>query len=144
MNLEFATPKTDGQFSTTTATYSGGLAGLIENSAIINITLEGSNTTLTGNNFVGGVAGLIKGNSLIYGIETSLNVKASGNEKYLYYNEKDYQELNIKVNSRYEYDNYLKHLSYAGGVAGVLDLTKRSNIEYNVQFIDVRGDEMVA
>ena len=37
LNLKFATPKTDGQFSTTTAIYSGGLAGKIENSAIINI-----------------------------------------------------------------------------------------------------------
>jgi len=144
LNLQFATPTTDGQFSTTTANYSGGLAGLIKNSAILNIKLSGTNTTLTGSNFVGGVAGLISGNSLIYGIETSLNVKTSGTESFLYYSREDYQNLNIKQTSFYDYDEYLKHMSYAGGVAGVLDLTKRSNIDYNVQFVDVRGDQMSA
>ncbi len=141
LNLKFATPKTDGQFSTTTAMYSGGLAGKIENSAVINITLDGANTTLTGSNFVGGVAGMISGSSLVYGIETNLNVKANATENYLYYSKEDYEDLKINQMS---YENYLKRLSYAGGVAGVMDLTKRSNIDYNVQFIDVRGDEMSA
>lgn len=142
LTLKFATPKTDGQFSTTTATYSGGLAGLIEDTAVINIKLVGENTTLTGSNFVGGVAGLIKGNSLVYGIETNLNVKAITNEDYFYYSEEDYRDLNIQASTRYPYATYLSHLSYAGGVAGVLDLTKRANINHNVQFVDILGDQM--
>ncbi|MBO5955100.1 MAG: hypothetical protein J6Q13_03975, partial [Clostridia bacterium] len=145
LNLEFATPTTDGQFSTTTVMYSGGLAGTIENSAIINIKLKGTNTTLTGSNFVGGVAGLISGNSLVYGVETNLNVKASGKESYLYYNASDYNALNMKnITGIANHENYLQKLSYAGGVAGVLDLTKRTNIDYNVQFVDVLGEQMSA
>ena len=81
--MEFATPTTNGQFSTTTAMYSGGLAGEIKDSVILNIKLNGSKTTLTGKNFVGGVAGKISGSSLVYGVETNLNVKASGTEDYL-------------------------------------------------------------
>jgi len=142
LNLNFATPTTDGQFSTTTATYSGGLAGTILNSAIINIKLNGVGTTLTGSNFVGGVAGLISGNSLVYGIETNLSVKTSGTESFLYYSKADYEALNIRLTTFFAYEDYLKHLSYAGGVAGVLDLTPRSNVDYNVQFIDIRGDQM--
>ncbi len=138
LNLNFATPKTDEQFSTTTATYSGGLAGRINNSAIININLVGKNTTLTGSNFVGGVAGLVTGNSLIYGIETNLRVKTGVRNSALYYNERDYKDLGREDN----YALYAKKLSYVGGVAGVLDLTSRAGIEYNVQFIDVRGDQM--
>ena len=149
LNLEFATPTTNGQFSTTTAVYSGGLAGTIHNSVILNISLYGNNTTLTGKNYVGGVAGLISGTSLIYGIETNLNVKASSTEDYLFYTEepetdgfKAYTALNIENKTNLTYSNYINKLSYAGGVAGVLDLKKRANVEYNVQFINVRGDLM--
>lgn len=144
LNLEFANPTTDGQFSTTTVKYSGGLAGKIENSVIINIKLSGQGTTLTGKNFVGGVAGMITGSSLIYGIETNLNVKASATESYLYYSEKDYNALNMKLTTFMNYAEYVEKLSYAGGIAGVVDLTKKSNVDYNMQFIDVRGDQMGA
>lgn len=142
LNLEFATPTTNGQFSTTTATYSGGLAGTIKDSIVLNISLKGGSTTLTGNNFVGGLAGLISGSSLVYGIETNLNVKASSADDYLYYSEKDYQALNIAYTTNLSYKDYLSKLSYAGGVAGVMDLDAKSNVNYNVQFIDVHGDQM--
>ncbi|MBR4998729.1 MAG: hypothetical protein IKY10_02500, partial [Clostridia bacterium] len=149
LNLQFATPTTNGQFSTTTATYSGGLAGTIQDSVILNISLYGNNTTLTGKNYVGGVAGLISGTSLVYGIETNLNVKASSTDDGLYYTEEGtaegfnaYTALNIQSKTHLTHENYVKKLSYAGGVAGVLDLKKRANVEYNVQFINIRGDMM--
>jgi len=142
LNLEFATPTTGGQFSTTTAIYSGGLAGRIENSVILNINLKGNNTTLVGSNFVGGLAGLISGKSLVYGVETNLYVKAGATESYLYYNESDYKALNIQHSTNLSYEQYLTKLSYAGGVAGVLDLSNRTGLNYNVQFINVRGDQM--
>jgi len=143
LNLEFATPTTDGQFSTQTAMYSGGLAGSMNNSVVLNVSLKGNNTTLTGRNFVGGVAGYVSGNSLIYGIETNLNIKAIGSTNNLYYNETDYKKLNIKSYSGIEdYASYINTLSYAGGVAGVLDLTSRKNVEHNIQYIDIHGDQM--
>lgn len=152
LNLKFAKPETEsGMFSTTTATYSGGLAGKIVDSSIINITLAGTNelngnnqlseynTILAGRNFVGGLAGLISGSSLIYNIETNLNVSVGSEKGDLYYSENDYDRLNIGTN----YNNYLTTLSYGGGLAGVLDLNKINGIKYNVQFIDIRGDRMV-
>lgn len=144
LNINFATPTTDGQFSTTTATYSGGLAGTLEDSVVINVKLSGTNTTLTGNNFVGGLAGLVKGKSLIYGVETNLNVKASSTNSALYYSEADYKALNIGMSTYLTHDEYLKTLSYAGGLVGVLDLTKNATVPYNLQFIDIRGDQMNA
>ena len=99
--MKFATPTTNGQFSTTTAKYSGGLAGKITDSVVLNISLEGNSTTLTGYNFVGGLAGHISGKSLVYGIDTNLNVKAGATEGYLYYSEKEYNAL-IEKHSDYE------------------------------------------
>lgn len=144
LNLNFAVPTTNGQFSTTTVSYSGGLAGKIEDSVILNIQLNGGSTTLTGANFVGGVAGHISGKSLVYGVETNVNVKADSASSFLYYNEKDYKALNKELTTYLKYENYVKTLSYAGAVAGVLDLQQRSNIEHNIQFIDVRGDQMAS
>ncbi len=142
LNLDFATPTTNGQFSTTTVQYSGGLAGTINNSVIVNVKLNGNNTTLTGNNFVGGLAGKITGTSLIFGVESNLNVKAMASSANLYYNEADYNNLNKRLSTHMDYATYSKTLSYAGGVAGVIDLTSRTGVDYNVQFIDVRGDLM--
>lgn len=147
VNLNYAKPtqETDNQFSTTTAMYSGGLAGKVNNSVIINVKLKGDGTTLTGKNFVGGLAGIITGSSLIYGIESNLYAKtgasfmnqdANGNiPDYLYYNEAEY-------NGSYSYSEYLTRMSFAGGIAGVVDITKRSGVEYNLSYITVRGDNM--
>ncbi len=142
LNLNFAVPATDGQFSTITATYSGGLAGKIENSVILNINLNGAGTTLTGRNFVGGLAGMISGKSLIYGISSNLNMKATSASNFLYYNENDYNALNIQHSSNLTYDNYINRLSYAGGLAGVLDLSSRTGVEHNVQYVDIWGEDM--
>ena len=141
VNLEFATPTENGQFSTTSAIYSGGLAGKISNSAIMNINITGNNTTLVGSNFVGGLAGLIEGKSLIYGVESSLNIKSENPGQRLYYNEKDYIALN-RVASTGAYDSYLKTLSYAGGIAGVLDFEQKQGVDFNVHSVTVRGDMM--
>lgn len=139
VNLEFANPKKGNQYSTTEAQYSGGLAGKIEDSVIVNVKLNGASATLTGKNFVGGLAGYIGGRSLIYGIETNLSVKTSlldVVDEFIYYNRKDYKGLK-------DYDRYLKeNVSYAGGVAGVIDVTTRNKNGYNLSYIKVRGDEM--
>lgn len=136
-NLEFVAPKSGNQYSTTSVKYSGGLAGTIKNSAIINVSLDGKSVTLTGQNMVGGLAGLITGDSLLYGIRTNLSVDATNKGTALYYNEIDYKNLNKE-----NYSVYTSNLSYAGGLAGVMDLTTRAHTQYNVSFIDIHGDEM--
>ena len=143
LNLNFATPPKPGnQFSTANVYYSGGLAGVIKDSVILNISLNGSNTTLTGQNYVGSLAGLVEGTSLLYGIRTNLSVKAANRNENIYYNLEDYKYL--RKGDAASYDTYRKQLSFAGGVAGVLDLEKRSTDgeEFNVSYIDVYGSEM--
>lgn len=148
LNLEFAsTASTDGQFSSLSAIYSGGLAGRINNSVIININLDGQSTTISGQNFAGGLAGMITGTSLIYGIDSNLSVKAVNtdvNHYYMYYNEADFTTMRIygAINYSGSYSSYLNQLSYAGGIAGVIDLESRDYVEYNLSYINIYGNEM--
>lgn len=138
-NLTLNFVSSDGQYSTTSVKYSGGLAGKITDSAIINVTLDGRSVSLSGENYVGGLAGLVDGSSLLYGINSNLSVEASSKNSGLYYSKTDYVALG---NSEESYNNYISNLSYAGGLAGVIDITKRTGIEYNVAFINIHGDEM--
>ncbi len=143
INLKFSAPRKDNQFSTTQVRFSGGLAGKIENSVIMNIDLDGSSTTLTGKNFVGGLAGAITGNSFVYGITSNLSVKTSVSNvtDYIYYNQEDYNSLSkIKDYTRYLEEN----MSYAGGLAGIIDINKRYKDAFNLSYITIRGDEMTA
>lgn len=144
LNLNFVESKAGDQFSTTTAVYSGGLAGKINDSVILNITLDGKSTTLTGYNFVGGLAGMVTGDSLIYGVSTNISVRATSTGDGLYYKDAEYASLNISGGTSLSYDNYLKTLSYAGGVAGVIDINTRSNTKFNIQYIDVFGSQMTS
>jgi len=137
VNLSFVTPKNGVQYGTTNVKYSGGVAGIITNSAIINVNLDGSDVSLTGQNYVGGVAGLVNGDSLLYGITSNLSVSADSAETGLYYSEEDYIAL-----GNYNHAQHISNLSYAGGIAGVIDVTKRAGTDYNVSFIDVYGDQM--
>ena len=146
LNLNFvSTSQTDDQFSSVSVQNSGGLAGRINNSAIINISLDGSSTTIAGRNFAGGLAGRITGSSLIYGIDSNLSVRAVNTDSsyYLYYNEADFNTMkNIGILSYGNYDDYVRTLSYAGGIAGVVDITERENVEFNFSYINVLGPEM--
>ena len=143
MNLKFASPSaTNGVFSTSRAKYSGGLAGRVNNSVIININLDGRSTTINGANFAGGLAGIVTGASLVHGIDSNLSVQVQNtNPNYnLYYSEQDAIALQITTSD--QYDAYLDSLSYAGGIAGVIDVTSRANVNYNLSFINIHGDEM--
>ncbi len=147
LNLEFAsTSETDGQFSSLSAIYSGGLAGTINNSVIINIDLNGPSTTISGQNFAGGLAGLITGNSLIYGINSNLSVKAVNTDShyYMYYNEDEFNSMKAygAINYSGNYDTYLTQLSFAGGIAGVIDIVEREYEEFNLSYINIYGNEM--
>ena len=162
LKLNFATPE-GGKFSTTGAKFSGGLAGIITNSVIIDVKLNGANTTLTGYNFVGGLAGLINGTSLIYNIDTNLSVKAGSPgtlvfHDYEYYKnymfagdntDNDLVEENYYAELKHSADNGKESYSYAGGIAGAIDLefrdetkTSKAN-QYNIAYININGNEMV-
>ena len=148
LNLEFATTaETDGQFSSLSAIYSGGLAGLVDNGVIINITLDGASTTISGQNFAGGLAGIIKGASLIYGIDSNLSVKAVNTDVanyYNYYSEEEFATMRAfgAISYTGSYDSYLTQLSFAGGIAGVFDLDARQYADFNISYINVYGNEM--
>lgn len=130
LNLNFSA----GEFSTANAIYSGGLAGRITDSVIINITLDGANTTIQGANMVGGMSGLIEGQSLVYGISSNLSVSTILSNTTELYNPT--KQANITNN------NYAKTLSYAGGIVGVADLTSRSysRENYNLSYLYINDN----
>lgn len=130
LNLEFS----EGEFSTANVMYSGGLAGKISDSVVVNISLNGSNTTIQGKNLVGGLAGIIDGQSLVYGISSNLNVIANAPNSAELFDESKYENNT----------NYVSNLSYAGGVAGVVSLKARdySNETFNFSYVYV-NDETV-
>ena len=123
LNLNFSS----GDFSTANSVYSGGLAGRITDSVIVNISLDGASTTIQGANMVGGLAGLIEGQSLVYGVSSNLSVSAimSGTTE-LYNSTKNAND-----------SSYANKVSYAGGIVGVADLSARaySKEGYNLSFL---------
>ena len=142
LDIKFDKALYSDNFSSIRVKYSGGLAGKINNSVIINITLDGTDTTLAGSNAVGGLAGLISGNSLIYGIESNLSVNATQHENnyYLYYSEEEFKSANTGFLGNYS--EYVSRLSYAGGLAGIIDIYPRANEKYNISYINIFGDQM--
>ncbi|MBR6779362.1 MAG: hypothetical protein IKM43_04415 [Clostridia bacterium] len=147
LSIKFSTPPSNNATSTTNVTYVGGLAGKIDNSIIININLDGANTVISGHNIVGGVAGIIKGGSLLYGIASNLSVEVdvqgAGN---FYLNEQDYNKLKALRPTEFtqSYNNYMNSVSYGGGLAGVIDITKRQKgtADFNVSYVQIQGDKM--
>ena len=133
INIDFSS----GSFSSANVQYSGGLAGTINNSIIVNVSLNGKSTTLNGKNFVGGLAGKITGKSLIYGITSNVSVKANSESEYMYVSENKYS-----TTSGMSYETYLTKLSYAGGLAGVIDITERASENFNMSYVTINGYEM--
>lgn len=112
INLNFSA----GEFSTANATYSGGLAGRISNSVVVNVNLNGTGTTIQGKNVVGGLAGMVEGQSLVYSVSSNLSVTTINS------NTEEVYVPSRKANN----ENYVNSLSYAGGIVGVVDVSTRA------------------
>lgn len=138
ITLEFES----GTFSTSLAKFSGGLAGQIDNSVIINVNLNGSGTVINGNNIVGGLAGIITGKSVVKNITSNISVNAGSQSSNMYYSADDYKSKGTKYFEEGETTDYISTLSFAGGLAGVVDIKNRNNETYNLSDITINGDEM--
>ncbi|MFQ6752114.1 MAG: hypothetical protein ACLRFL_00920 [Clostridia bacterium] len=118
--------------SSTNILYTGGLAGKINDSVIISVSLEGNNVSLAGHNFVGGLAGKITGRSIVYSIDSNLNVSVGKRESTAIYGDPNYSYLDTEY-------------SYGGGLAGVIDLDARpgqASDSFNLAYITIHGDQM--
>ena len=144
LNLEFvSTGSADEQFSSISVQYAGGLAGKIDNSVISNLKLSGATTTIAGRNFAGGLAGVVSGQSMIHGVSTNLSVKAVNSQgHYMYYRESDFAQMRNYNGFVGSFDEYQRQLSYAGALAGVLDLEERKNTSINLSNITIDGETM--
>ena len=112
------------EFSSSTATYVGGLAGQIGDSLIENITIKSynnSNAKVTGRNVAGGLAGLIYGDSQIENVSSSVSVYvdySTSQSAYGYGYRYHYLETQVVNNNASYVKSY--NYSYAGGVAGII------------------------
>lgn len=128
LNLGFSS----GNFSTANSIYSGGLAGRMADSVIINISLNGASTTIQGANIVGGLAGLIEGQSLVYGVSSNLSVNTTNGDTTELFN-----------STKHANDSsYATKLSYAGGIVGVADLSARaySKESFNLSYLYINDN----
>ena len=95
----------------------GGLVGSMYDSLIFNITVEGSDVAVKGSNIVGGVVGLVEGNSRLYNIVSQISANAGYRNSST-----DLQSMVYKNDATAsDYSNTTEYVSYAGGVAGVID-----------------------
>ncbi len=109
--------------------YAGAVAGLVQNSAISNVTVQPVTTSgdnrsrISGQNIVGGVVGAVIGNSKVSNLVSNMSV-VSGNANGSQ-NLEEYYESHLRGGSTIEngvvVDQNSKY-SFAGGVIGVLDI----------------------
>ncbi|MGD9901088.1 MAG: hypothetical protein AB7S44_00945 [Spirochaetales bacterium] len=104
------------EISATDAISVGVLSGVIKNSVIMNVDISGNSITVQGRNAVGALAGQILGNSRIINISSNVSISSEyrttdtdihGDIDYSYYN---------------EYGVGVEDVSYAGGIAGIIDI----------------------
>ena len=130
----------------TKVTYVGALAGSIENADVFNINVSGDEI-IQGRNVVGGLVGIVLGDSELVNISSSVSAKAA------YFKETNgFSTKNPTLSNYGSFDLYFdiveetgtgddkvttktimneSTISYVGGVAGVIDVDKRSGTGLN-------------
>lgn len=134
LTLEYSTIRNsqgEEQVGSSTATCVGGVAGTAHNLYAIDLTLSG-NVTLRAHNVVGGVVGKISGkNSGILGVSSALKVQAGYREN---------SDLYVIDSNQDD----LKYLSYAGGIAGIIDIGQNLRDTTNINKITVNSSSVRA
>lgn len=131
LNIKYASQTNDegNEVGSSTANYVGGVAGIANNTYFIDLTLSGS-VTLRAHNVVGGVVGRLTGlNSGIFNVETSLNVQAGNYNNSNLYNGENSETM---------------YLSYAGGIAGIIDIGSDYADDYNLNKLSVNASNVRA
>ncbi|MCI5797068.1 MAG: InlB B-repeat-containing protein [Firmicutes bacterium] len=117
----------------------GGVVGLVSSSSLINISLEATNlkgenrSEINGKNVVGGIAGLVQGDCKLSNLSSSISVISN------YRGENEYKRGQIDCSN----------LSYAGGIAGIIDIYKtagESSVSVNyaqVNKLNVSGESII-
>ncbi len=117
----------------------GGVAGLVSSSSLINISLEATNlkgenrSEINGKNVVGGIAGLVQGDCKLSNLSSSISVISN------YRGENEYKRGQIDCSN----------LSYAGGIAGIIDIYKTAgessvSVDYaQVNKLNVSGESII-
>ena len=145
------------EISKSTSTFTGILAGVIINTALKDVEINTQNLTVLGKNITGGVAGAILENSTLYNVSSNANVTSA----YVSLENDEYQaNFESKVShfkNTLTSENHTKldksngTTSYAGGIAGVIDIKPQTSIydgfytnisrrNSNVDMVTVKGD----
>lgn len=145
------------EISKSTSTFTGILAGVIINTVLKDVEINTQNLTVLGKNITGGVAGAILENSTLYNVSSNVNVTSA----YVSLENDEYQaNFESKVShfkNTLTSENHTKldksngTTSYAGGIAGVIDIKPQTSIydgfytnisrrNSNVDMVTVKGD----
>lgn len=117
----------------TNVQYVGALAGIVNNGSAFNINVTGSEV-VQGKHVVGGVFGIVAGESEIVNITSSVSAQSTYYKNANTYNAnnnyvvpKGFEILNVDTTeTENSFITNINHISYAGGIAGVIDVDKRS------------------
>ena len=109
-------------------TYVGALAGFIEDAKVYNVTIDSEDTVVQGKNLVGGIAGKVFGDSHLVNISVNISINSGFRET-------------VSVPTPYDIYSGVNDtsLSYAGAVAGLVDVTNSGAIKY----INVVGNSSI-
>lgn len=143
------------EISKSTSTFTGILAGVIINTVLKDVEINTQNLTVLGKNITGGIAGAILENSTLYNVSSNANVTSA----YVSFENDEYQTKFAEVKhfkntlldtEKTGLDKANNATSYAGGIAGVIDIkspiagnelyTNISRRNSNVDMITVKGD----
>ncbi len=137
LNVEYASVQSGEDSGDTKALYAGGIAGFAKDVYFIDLNLSGG-IAIRSNNIAGGLVGQLTGNSGIYNINSDLHASAgfinkeldkNGVPKLIKYNAAEYATKQANLE--------LFRLSYAGGIAGIIDIENSDEKYENVNKIKV-------
>lgn len=126
LNIKYASQSNaDGsEVGSSTVNYAGGIAGTAKNTYLIDLKLSGG-VALRAHNVVGGAVGRLTGeNSGLFNITSDLTVQAGNYSKGERYDDED---------------SLVYYLSYAGGIAGIIDIQAGEQEVTNISKLTVLG-----
>lgn len=121
-----------GNVTSTNAQNVGVLAGSVYNATIIDVTVSASDGVMVnGRNAVGGIAGVVGGGSRLLNVNSNISVSSVFDSRVVD------KGNSVDLNYDFAYNRYHKgtstiidtdNISYAGGIAGILDVTGKSKL----------------
>lgn len=120
----------------------GVIAGQVIDSKVYNVIVDGDGVEVLGYNAVGGIAGRVTGNSTLVNLTSNVSITSNYYTNYNTFDKDNIDSIstfNVYIpdtsNESYTHSNF-NQISFAGGIAGIIDLSVESLISNSESSID--------